>query len=326
MKKTIKKCIKKDDDFFETGEFIVKSNALVEARYRLSLQESQVVLWLLTQIRTEDEDFKIHKLKIADFAKIVGVRVDGKYDEMQQITERLMKRIVKIYEPEKKEYLQVAWLSSARYQTDKGYVLLEFSPQLKPYLLQLKSHFTKIEITDTLKIKSVYAIRIFELLLQYFNIGKRTNSLEEMRGYLGIKDHEYKKYCDLKRKVIERAKTEINTKTNYDVNYDEIKTSRKVTAIEWEIKKKPKSSKLLSLEQEATRSQFLLESLLSYGFSNATAKRLIGNNEESVIKNAIKAVDLQVARGNVKNPKAMIQTAIKDQWHPEVFKTRKQKS
>ena len=125
MKATIKKRIKKNDDFFETGEFIVKSNALVEARYRLSLQESQVVLWLLTQIRTEDEDFKIHKLKITDFAKIVGVRVDGKYDEMQQITERLMKRIVKIYEPEKKEYLQVAWLSSARYQTDKGNVLLD---------------------------------------------------------------------------------------------------------------------------------------------------------------------------------------------------------
>jgi hypothetical protein len=41
----------------ESDKFVVKSNDLVEARYRLSLQESHVVLWLLTQINPEDEDF-----------------------------------------------------------------------------------------------------------------------------------------------------------------------------------------------------------------------------------------------------------------------------
>ena len=194
-------------------KYIVKSNFLVEARYRLSLQESQVILWLLMQIRPDDEDFKQHTLDITEFAELTGVIVDSRYSELRKITKQLMQRVMEIYEPEKNSLLQVAWLSSARYEEKKGIVSLEFSPQLKPHLLKLQSHFTKIDIVDTLKLKSVHAIRVFELLLQYLIIGKRTITIEELRGYCGIRKDEYKDYFDIKRKVINRAKTEINAKT-----------------------------------------------------------------------------------------------------------------
>ena len=85
--------------------FVVKSNALIEARYRLSLQESHVILWLLTKIRPDDEDFKQHKLDIADFAEMVGLNVKGQYVELQKITETLMRRILKIEKPESDETL-----------------------------------------------------------------------------------------------------------------------------------------------------------------------------------------------------------------------------
>ena len=218
--------------------FVVKSNALVEARYRLSLQESHVILWLLTQIRADDEDFKTHSMKISEFAKMMDIEVDAQYQELQKVTETLMKRVLKIYEPEKKEWLQVAWLSSARYQSQQEVVTLQFDPNLKPYLLQLKSHFTKIGLVDTMKLKSIYAIRIFELLSQYSPIGKREISIDDLRAYCGIKKHEYTGYGMFKLKVIEKAKKEINSKTEYDVDYLQQKDSRKVVAIDWSIKKK----------------------------------------------------------------------------------------
>jgi len=62
---------------------------------------------------------------------------------------------------------------------------------------------------------------------------------------------------------------------------------------------------------------------MDYGFSKGMAKRLLKDNEEEVIKNALRSVNLQVERNHVKNPKAMLQTAIKEKWHPEVFKKRK---
>ncbi len=220
----------------------------MEARYRLGLQELHVVFWLLTQTNQDDEDFKLHKLEIPEFAAMIEVKAENQYKQLQKVTENLMRRILKINQPETNTTLQVAWLSSAKYHHGEGYVLLEFSPQLKPYLLQLKSQFTKIEISDAIGLRSVHAVRIFELLKQYKSIGKRTISIEELRDYCGIKKNEYKNYFDLKLKLIERAKTEINSKTDYEVDYREIKESRKVARLEWTIRDKDKPEVISSID------------------------------------------------------------------------------
>jgi plasmid replication initiation protein len=309
------------------SDFIVKNNNLVEARYRLSLQESQVILWLLTQIRPDDEDFKSHKLDIIDFAKIIDVHVDSKYHELRKVTKRLMQRVMEIQDISEDRIIQVSWLSSAIYELKKGFISLEFSPALKPYLLQLKSHFTKINIADTLKLKSIYAIRIFELLLQYQSIGSRKMTVEELRAYCGIEKKEYKLLADFKRKVIERAKTEINNKTEYYIDYTEIKESRKIVAIEWTIKKKDLEQKNLqdrieNLEKELSQKSNFVADLTAYGFSKSLANKLVKENDEPVIKNALLAVSIQQSRDQVKNPKAMLKTAIKEKWHPQIFKNR----
>ena len=306
----------------------VKSNALVEARYRLSLQETRVIYWLLTQIQPDNEDFKPHKMEIENFAKLIGVEADNQYSKLRSVTKSLMRRVMEIYSPEKKKTLQVAWLSSAEYQDMKGYISLEFSPKLKPYLLQLKSHFTKIEFADFLELRSIYSVRIFELLLQYEFIGKRKVSVDDLRLYCGIGKEEYELYADIKRRVIEHAKIEINAKTEYEVDYTEVKESRKVIALEWTIKKKTyfeksQQEKATILQKELRSCLALVEKLMEYGFTRQKAKKLIKQGTEKEIEDAIKAVDLQVSRNNVKNPKAMLKTAIKEHWKPDVFVSRK---
>jgi plasmid replication initiation protein len=307
--------------------FVVKSNALVEARYRLSLQESQVILWLLTQIHPNDEDFKAHRLDIVEFARLTQVESGNRYSELRRITKQLMQRVMEIYSPEEDKTIQVAWLSSTEYEHKKGFVSLEFSPKLKPYLLQLKGHFTKIDIVDTLKLKSIYAIRIFELLLQYGHIGTREISIADLRAYCGVEKTEYLLYADLKRKAINKAKMEINSKTEYLIDYKEIKESRKVIALEWTIKKKnlqkDQDLKKLTVIQKEIRSEALLvETLMEYGFSKGIAKRLVISHGEEVVKNALKAVNIQMERKQARNPKAMLQTAIQEKWHPEIYKKK----
>jgi len=308
-----------------SDRFVVKSNDLVEARYRLSLQESHVVLWLLTQIRHDDEDFKMHSMKVVDFANMVGVKSENQYKELQKIIVTLMKRVLKIFDPQKNETIQVSWLSLAKYHHKTGYISLRFDPALKPYLLQLKSQFTKINLVDTMKFKSIYAVRIFELLVQYLSIGKREISIDDLRSFCGIEDEEYYNYFDLKRKVINAAKTEINAKTDYEVDYEEIKTSRKVTDLGWAINKKThfektQSEKATILEKELRSTAAILEQLLEYGFTKQAANRLVKNHEEANIVNAIKAVEIYRSKHDVKNARALVETAIKEKWHPEKYK------
>ena len=298
---------------------VVKSNSLIEARYRLSLQESRVILWLLTKIKPEDIDFKEYKLTIKEFSKVVELKKEGQYKELKKITQRLTERSIHVYGSNQQTLLQTSWLSSAFYEFQKGYVLLEFSPKLKPYLLQIKSHFTQIDANDILQLKSIYSIRIFELLKQYEEIGKRTINIEELRSFCGIREGKYRNYNGLKLYVVERASAEINAKTDYEIDYFPIKESRKIVALEWTIKKKPKPKS--ALDSKKHRSKLALaEDLREYGFSKPLISSTLRNNEEGVIQNALRAVDIQVAKGNVKNPKAMLRSAIKEQWHPDKYK------
>jgi len=308
-------------------KFVVKSNQLIEARYRLSLQESRIILWLLMQICPDDEDFKQHKIEVKEFSKMIGVEIDNQYSKLRTITKRLVQRGVEIYDTEKKEWLQVSWLSSVRYQSSKGSVLLRFDPELKPYLLKLKNHFTKLEVTDLLQLKSIYSVKIFEFLKQYEAIGNRTITVDNLRTYCGIQKGGYRNYNAVKIHVIERAATEINAKTNYEVTYKEIKESRKIVAIEWTIRKrsnfeKMQHEKAVIILRELRSQNALIDRIMEYGFSRPIAKRFLQQATEEDVGNALKSVDLQVARGHVKNPKAMLQTAIHEKWKPDVYKAK----
>lgn len=322
--KETKKHIKKAE---AKGELIVQHNYLIEARYRLSLQEKRVILWLLTQIKPNDEDFKLHKLEIAEFSKMTNVTVDNRYSELRNITKRLIQRAIEIYDPQAHEFIQVSWLSAARYQIRKGCVLLEFSPQLKPYLLQLKRQFTKLSIGDIMGLSSIYSIRFYELLKQYEHIKQREITIVTLRKHCGIAETEYRRYNDFKKDVVERAKKEINEKTDIVIDYRELKESRKIVAIEWTIKKKDHNQeeklKLVSQQKEFRSKESLTEAITKYGFGRTTARQFLKNYQEEDIKNALRAVDIQIERNHIKNPKAMLRIAIQEQWHPEIFKASK---
>lgn len=45
-----------------------KSNDLIEARYKLTVEEQRLVLLLSTAISPEDEDFKDYEIKVSAFA------------------------------------------------------------------------------------------------------------------------------------------------------------------------------------------------------------------------------------------------------------------
>ena len=301
----------------------VKSNYLVEAKYRLSLQEMQIALWLLTQIKAEDEDFCPHELGVSNLAQMLGVEVDGKYAKIRAVTKNLMRRVLEIYDPEKDEYLQVNWISSALYKRKSGTVILEFDPKLKPHLLQLKTNFTKISIIDTLKLKSIFSVRILELLLQYEHVGDRSITVNTLKDRLSIGQEQYKKYNDLKKYVLLRARDEITKKTKYNVDFSEIKESRKVVAIHWTITQKNNAHYTEpenTLSKEYRSNLALIEALIEYGFTKPTCIKMLRIHGEKVISDAVKAVDIQIQRKHAKNPKAMLRVAIKEHWKPDVFK------
>ncbi|MBU6148607.1 MAG: RepB family plasmid replication initiator protein [Verrucomicrobia bacterium] len=318
------------------NELIVQHNKLVESRYRLSLQEKRVVLWIMSQIKPDDDDFTKHTISIRDFQKITGVSGNNMHKEIAKITMSLIQRGLSIRDLKNDTLLQVSWLNSAYYHYQEGLVELKIAQELKPYLLQLKKQFTVVNLADVMGLQSMYSVRIFELLKQYESLGVRVITLSDLRECCGISLSHYKKFNDFKKDVLERAKREINEKTDIFIGYEEEKIARKITSIRFSIKKNPEykktafeksqQEKAVILQKEFRSGAALIEKIVEYGFTKQAAKRLIQSDTEEGIINAIKAVDIQVSRGQVKNPKAMLKTAIEERWKPDVFISKKIKT
>jgi len=309
-------------------EIVVQSNYLVESSYRLTFQEKRLVAWLSKKIRKDDIDFKKYRVSIKEFAQEVNLDPNSQYREMKKLTASLITRLIQIEDQETGKTKQMAWLCFAEWDPKVGICDLKFHPDLKPYLLQLNEKFTVMEFGNYLKLDSSYSMRILEFLVQYESIGERKTSIKDIRAWCGIRKDEYTLYAHLKSRVIDRAKTEINAKTEYEIDYVEIKESRKVVALDWTIKKKriqPEGTaeKVRQLQKEYRSESVIVDSLVEYGFSRAIAKRFITDNGEDAVSDALKSVNIQMDRGQVKNPRAMLQTAIKEKWKPDVYRKLK---
>lgn len=237
-----------------------KSNALIEASYKLTAQEQWIILYLTSLIKPQDEDFKSYTLSIKEFSDLAGLRHKGEYKEVEDITRKLIGRVFTINEPTGP--LQVSWLSSAKYLTGQGTVTLKFDPSLKPYLLQLKDRFTRYNLSRVMQLKSSYSIRIYELLKQYQALKERSFLISDLRDKLGISEDEYPQYGNFKQKVLNVAQKELAEKTDITFDYEEIKVGRGVGKIRFLIRSQSAQSSLPLTEAEGASAGTITPALI----------------------------------------------------------------
>lgn len=226
----------------ERNYIVTKSNKLITCNYDLNLQEQKIILTLASMVQPQDTEFKEYEFKIKDFMALLEIKDKSKYTEIPKTTKELMKKVFEIKEG--KDTVQMSWLSSARYKTGEGTVILKFDSNLKPYLLELKELYTSYRLENILSLKSKYSIRLYEILKS--NAFKQNQAIEikveELKLMVGAKEKSYNVYQNFKNKVIIQAQKELSEKTDIDFNFDEIKTGRKVTSLKFYIKEIKKNN------------------------------------------------------------------------------------
>jgi len=303
----------------ETGLVVFQHNNLIEANYKLSLQEKRIILWLISQIKHDDEDFKKHIISTSEFCKLIGIETD--YTYIHKIVKKLMEKTISINKLEENSITTLHWIDYAKYWFNEGKIELSFHPAMKPFLIQLRTHFTAIELSDLMQFNSVYSIRIYQLLKQYENLRERTIEIDTIRKYCGIQN-KLNQYKEFKERVILMAQREINSKSDISFTFEEIKTVRKITSIRFIISKNANKTSITQQTQQPKRLPPIFFMLEEFGISKKIIYRILKENEELAIVNAINAVDIQIKKGQVRNPKAMLLTAIKEKWHPDVFRVK----
>jgi len=257
---------------------IIKSNKIIEARYKLNPIETKIIMILISLIDRKDSDFKGYKLKVKDVADLIGLKSTNKYSRLKEITGKLGKKGLEIQEDD--GLLQVGWLSSTKYYKD-GMIKFSFDPQLKPYLLELKGNFTSYLLKNILSLENEHSPRIYALLKQYESIGKRSIELKELRVILGIEEFQYKLYGDFKRYVLKVSQKDIERNTDIKFEFKEVKTGRKVTSIVFIIHS---NKAVKSIEDNNIE---IFDNLKSLGLNDKKITSILKNHKKEVIQQVL---------------------------------------
>lgn len=234
-----------------TESMVYKSNALVEAAYRLSVYEQRIVLSAISQVRRGETvtDEVLYSVSAADISQLAGIAIDDAYSKLKHAALRLKRREVWLTEEpsgrKKPSVMVTGWVQTIIYRDGEGRVELRFAKDMLPYLTDLREQFTKYALSDIAKMDSAYAIRLYELLMQWNSTGQREISLEDLRRILQLEGR-YPAIRDLKRWVLEPAIDQINEHSPLSVTWEQSKTGRRVTHLSFKFEpknKKPKQPK-----------------------------------------------------------------------------------
>lgn len=218
-------------------KLIRKANELVEARYRFDIWETRVFAKMLTMIKPDDEALRLYDIHVGDLLRDFNLQDAGdNYQAVKHAAKKLISRVIEIEKetPEGVKWYAVPLLAGAQgfKEAKRGnYISVQFHPELKPYLLELKERYLQYDIRNLWGLTSVYSVRIYELLKQYERIGKRNFTLDDLRLRLAVQPEEYKLYGHFKDKVISKAQADLREFTDISFSFDEHKEGRRVVAL-----------------------------------------------------------------------------------------------
>ncbi len=241
------------------GEVVVKSNRLIEASYRLTMIETQVILFAITQAREQSvllSPSSTVTIDAHDFAEQFGLNIDTVYAQLKAASDTMFNRYVYITDidakpvkptksgkPKPVKPIKSRWLSDINYIDGQGIIEIGFARKVIPYITRLEKHFTSYRLDSVSKMTSLHAIRVYELLTQYTGLGQRKFELSALKNMLGI-EGEYKLIHDFKARVLDVAVKQINKHSDIKVAYSQKKNGRVVTDIIFSIQpREAKTSK-----------------------------------------------------------------------------------
>jgi plasmid replication initiation protein len=238
-------------DTMKNTELVVKSNRLIEASYRLGLNEQRIILYAICRCREEQKglfpDLPVTITADSFVKQFPSVDKSNVYGQLKEAMNALYSRSVTIHDTDpatkKARVRETRWLSEKAYIDGAGHIQIVFTPEVIKYITRLEVEFTSYQLEKVGHMTSAHAVRIYELLAQHKDIGNRTLNLAWLRETLQLERGEYKLTADFIKRIIEPAVDQSNKHSDITVSYKPQTPGRAITDFAFKIKDKDRKQK-----------------------------------------------------------------------------------
>ncbi|MFC4706580.1 replication initiation protein [Paraburkholderia caffeinitolerans] len=231
---------------------VAMSRALVNAQQGLSLNEKRVMMAALRCVDSKKSPF-LHgrsngyvsvRVRADEFAALASLaprtgekQATAAYEGLKDGCASLQKRTLTYMDGPRKVSLN--WVWKAVYHEGEGWAEISFSPDLTPHIFMLQRRFVSYQIEFARGLQSLYSWRLLELLMRERDRGRLLITLEDFRNVLEIPDTY--RFADIKRRVIEMAVNELNSKADLVISWKPVKLGRAVNSLDFQFIQHPQS-------------------------------------------------------------------------------------
>lgn len=217
----------------QTGQW----NPIINGEYDLTLREFRLILWMAFDGTSVDALEGIHLVNVQIFLELFSSGNET-YGSIKNIANSLPEKYIRIWNAPENKTECYRWVSHAKYFDQKGYAEFQFSDELIPHLIEWKRHFTKYACKYAHKLTSAHAVRLYICLKKYVTVGEKTIDVSVLRRMLGVQEHQYKLYAEIKKSILIISQREINQQTDIQFDFVEQKRGRRITAIRFLVSRK----------------------------------------------------------------------------------------
>jgi len=238
---------------------VVEHNSLITSIAKMDKTPLKMFELAVSCINTEeppkDQTVYLSKKELFAFFKVSD---NDKHSRFKEAVEKMQKQaFFKIKEKKEHgfEFENIVPIPYVKWTDYNDEVTIRFSPEIMPYLINLKQNFTQHALSDLSELNSKYSIILYRWLSMNYNQyehysykgGRREKQVEEYRNpSISIRElremtdtvDEYPRFDRLEHRVLKEPIEEISENTSFNVTYDKVKKGRSIDSIVFHITKK----------------------------------------------------------------------------------------
>ncbi|EIX6391944.1 MULTISPECIES: RepB family plasmid replication initiator protein [Lactococcus] len=238
---------------------VVEHNSLITSIAKMDKTPLKMFELAVSCIDTEEppKDHTVYLSKNELFA-FFKVSDNDKHSRFKQAVENMQKQaFFKIKEKKEHgfEFENIVPIPYVKWTDYHDEVTIRFSPEIMPYLINLKQNFTQHALSDLAELNSKYSIILYRWLSMNYNQyehysykgGRREEQVESYRNpTISIRElraltdtvKDYPRIDNFETWILKKPLEEINAHTSFNVTYDKIKKGRSIDSIVFHITKK----------------------------------------------------------------------------------------
>lgn len=232
-----------------SNQLIVKDNALINASYNLDTVEQRLILLAILQAREEkigiDSNTRL-RIHASEYMQRFDVNKHAAYKALKTAVTNLFGRQFSYYTTDQKtgknKKVVSRWVQNIAYIDDAATLEMAFTMDVIPLITRLEKQFTSYQLKQVTQLTGKYAIRLYELLIAWRDIGKTPIfQIQDFRAKLGLESDDYPRIDTFKRRVLESALKQINEHTDITVKFEQHKEGRSISGFSFSFKERKES-------------------------------------------------------------------------------------